>query len=449
LGAAWHWSLRATSSSTGALLLVRLSLGIRSIPPFVGRLVSTYECYTLHGGPIDTASQHFRLVHTSADSDARSGTLSTAHGTVKTPVFMPVGSQATVKALTPDEIREIGFEIILSNSYHLYLRPGVETIRAAGGLHGFMRWDRAILTDSGGFQVFSLAPLRRIDEEGVTFRSHIDGSTHRLTPEAAVQIQEGLGADIAMVLDDVAPASADERRLREALDRTHHWAERCLRARTREEQLLFAIVQGGNDPVLRRESVGTLTALDFPGYAIGGLSVGESKQVMYSVLDATVPLLPSDRPRYLMGVGAPEDLVEAVHRGVDMFDCVLPTRVARNGAVYTRNGRRNIRHASFREAFGPLDTGCDCYACRTFSAAYVHHLFKCEELLAYRLATIHNLAFMHRLVLEMRSAIAEDRFGSFRKGFLEAYQVTDESVRLADKDRFRQRRRRDDEERQF
>ena len=356
---------------------------------------------------------------------------------------MPVGSQATVKAVTPDEIRDIGFDIILSNSYHLYLRPGVETIRACGGLHDFMGWDRSILTDSGGFQVFSLASLRRIDEDGVTFRSHIDGSTHRLTPETAVQIQEGLGSDIAMVLDDVAPASADEQRLREALDRTHQWAERCLRSKTRDDQLLFAIVQGGNDPLLRRESAGVLTAMDFPGYAIGGLSVGESKQVMHSVLDETVPLLPANRPRYLMGVGAPEDLVECVHRGVDMFDCVLPTRVARNGAIYTRNGRRNMRHAGFRTDFGPLDADCDCYTCRTFSAAYVHHLFKCEELLAYRLATIHNLAFMHRLVADMRDAIAEDRFGSFRTAFLDAYRVTDESVRLAEKGRFKQRRRRD------
>ena len=403
----------------------------------------TYECYTLRGGPIDTASQHFRLAHTCADSSARSGSLSTRHGTVETPVFMPVGSQATVKALTPDELRDIGFEIILSNSYHLYLRPGVETVRACGGLHGFMGWDRAILTDSGGFQVFSLAPLRRIDEDGVTFRSHIDGSTHRLTPETAVQIQEGLGSDIAMVLDDVAPAGADERRLREALDRTHHWAERCLRARTREDQLLFAIVQGGNDPLLRRESAEVLTAMEFPGFAIGGLSVGESKDTMYRVLDETVPLLPQDRPRYLMGVGAPEDLVEAVHRGVDMFDCVLPTRVARNGAVYTRDGRRNIRHASFREQCGPLDFCCHCYTCRTFSAAYLHHLFKCEELLAYRLATIHNLAFMQRLVRDMRDAIRGDRFGAFRSAFLETYRVTDESVRMAEKDRFRQRQRRD------
>jgi len=405
--------------------------------------LATYEWYTLRGGFIDTASQHFQLAHTCADSCARAGSLSTSHGPVETPVFMPVGSQATVKALTPDELRDIGFEIILANSYHLYLRPGVETIRAYGGLHGFMGWDRAILTDSGGFQVFSLAPLRRIDEDGVTFRSHIDGSTHRLTPEAAVQIQEGLGSDIAMVLDDVAPASADERRLREALDRTHHWAERCLKARTREDQLLFAIVQGGNDPVLRRESAETLTSMDFPGFAIGGLSVGESKHVMYSVLDETVPLLPVCRPRYLMGVGAPEDLVEAVHRGVDMFDCVLPTRVARNGAIYTRSGRRSIRHASFREDFGPLDESCTCYTCRTFSAAYVHHLFKCEELLAYRLATIHNLAFMHRLVEQMREAIRQDRFSAFRAEFLDAYHVSDESVRMAEKDRFRQRRRRD------
>jgi len=368
------------------------------------------------------------------------GNLRTAHGPVQTPVFMPVGSQATVKSLTPDDLKDIGSQIVLSNSYHLYLRPGVETIRACGGLHSFMGWDRAILTDSGGFQVFSLAQLRRIDDDGVTFRSHIDGSTHRLTPEKCVEIQEGLGSDIAMVLDDVAPASADERRVREALDRTHRWAERCLESSTRTDQLLFAIVQGGDNLAMRRQSAQTLTAMPFPGYAIGGLSVGEPKSVMYSVLDATVPLLPRERPRYLMGVGAPEDLVEAVHRGIDMFDCVLPTRVARNGAVFTRGGRRNIRHAAFRDDLGPLDAGCDCYTCRTFSAAYVHHLFKCEELLAYRLATIHNLAFMQLLMLDMRKAILEDRYSEFRAAFLDSYRVTDESVRLAEKRRFHRSR---------
>ena len=346
---------------------------------------------------------------------------------------MPVGSQATVKSLASDDLRDIGCEILLSNAYHLYLRPGVEVIREAGGLHRFMSWDRAILTDSGGFQVFSLAPLRRIDDEGVMFRSHIDGSAHHLTPEKSIEIQEGLGADIIMALDDVPAGGADATRLAEAVERTHRWAERCLSAQRRADQLLFAIVQGGSDITLRRLSVRTLSAMDFPGYAVGGLSVGEPKDVMYSVLRETVPLLPVLRPRYLMGVGSPEDIVEAIWCGVDMFDCVLPTRVARNGAIYTRDGRRSIRQASFKTDWGPVDSECDCYTCRTFSAAYVHHLFKCEELLAYRLATIHNLRFMQRLVDDIREAIVADSLAAFRGEFLRRYRTTDEAVRLGQK----------------
>ncbi len=346
---------------------------------------------------------------------------------------MPVGSQATVKTLTSDDLREIGCRILLSNAYHLYLRPGVDVVREAGGLHRFMSWDRSILTDSGGFQVFSLAPLRHIDDEGVTFRSHIDGSTHHLTPERSIEIQEGLGADIVMVLDDVPAGGVSQSRLIEAVERTHRWAERCLRAQRRTDQLLFAIVQGGGDIGLRRHSVRTLAALDFPGYAMGGLSVGEPKEVMYSTLREIVPLMPADRPRYLMGVGSPEDIVEGVWYGVDMFDCVLPTRVARNGAVYTRHGRRNIRHSSFRTRWGPIDDECGCYTCRTFSAAYVHHLFKCEELLAYRLATIHNLYFMQQLVEDIRRAIAGGSLFAFRSDFHQRYRTTDESVRLSQK----------------
>ena len=350
---------------------------------------------------------------------------------------MPVGSQATVKSLAPEDLRAIGSDIILCNAYHLYLRPSVQIVEESGGLHKFMAWDRAILTDSGGFQVFSLAPLRRIDDDGVTFRSHIDGSEHRLTPEKAVLNQEGLGADIIMVLDDVPSGTADSARVLEAVHRTHRWAERCLAAQSRTDQLMFAIVQGGRDLELRRMSARTLSSMDFPGYAIGGLSVGESKASMYSVLEETVPLLPAKRPRYLMGVGAPEDLVEGVWHGVDMFDCVLPTRVARNGAVYTSSGRRNVRHADFKHQFGPLDPECDCYTCRTFSAAYVHHLFKCEELLAYRLSTIHNLSFMHRLMANMRDAIARGSFASFRDDFRRRYKPTDETVRLAQRRRHR------------
>ena len=346
---------------------------------------------------------------------------------------MPVGSQATVKSLASDDLRDIGNEILLSNAYHLYLRPGVEVIRQAGGLHRFMSWDRAILTDSGGFQVFSLAPLRRIDDEGVTFRSHIDGSTHRLTPESSVEIQEGLGADIIMVLDDVPASGVDGGRLSEAVERTHRWAERCLASQRRDDQLLFSIVQGGSDMALRRHSARTLSAMDFPGYAVGGLSVGESKDAMYSVLRETVPLLPVNRPRYLMGVGSPEDIVEGVWCGVDMFDCVLPTRVARNGAVFTRDGRRSIRNASFKSQWDPIDSECDCHTCRTFSAAYVHHLFRCEELLAYRLATIHNLRFMQRLMDDIRRAIAADSLVAFRTEFRERYRTTDEAVRMGQK----------------
>ncbi len=348
-------------------------------------------------------------------------------------MFMPVGSQATVKSLAPDDLREIGCDIILCNAYHLYLRPGVETVHRVGGLHRFMSWDRAILTDSGGFQVFSLAPLRKIDDEGVVFRSHIDGSEHRLTPEKAIENQEGLGADIIMVLDDVPSGTADTARVTEAVHRTHHWAERCLAAQRRSDQLLFAIVQGGGDLGLRKLSARTLAAMDFPGYAVGGLSVGEPKELMYSVLEETVPLLPAGRPRYLMGVGSPEDLVEGVRCGVDMFDCVLPTRVARNGAVYTLVGRRNVRRAEFKLQDGPLDPDCDCYTCRTFSASYVHHLFKCEELLAYRLATIHNLSFVQRLMKRIRDAIVQGTFESFRDDFRRLYQPTDETARLAQK----------------
>ncbi len=343
---------------------------------------------------------------------------------------MPVGSQATVKSLTPDDLYGIGFQMLLANAYHLYLRPGIDVIHESGGLHRFMAWDGSLLTDSGGFQVFSLAALRSIDNDGVRFRSHIDGSEHRLTPERSIEIQETLGADIIMVLDDVPAGGSDSARVRQSLDRTHRWAERCLRAKQRRDQSLFAIVQGGGDVELRKRSAATLASLGFPGYAIGGLSVGEPKEVMYRVLEATVPLLPSDKPRYLMGVGAPEDIVEAVWYGVDMFDCVLPTRVARNGALYTRDGRRSVRHASFKSSWEPVDPDCTCYTCRTFSVAYLHHLFKCEELLAYRLATIHNLSFFHRLLLEIRAAIEEQRFTSFRDEFHQRYRRTNEKVRL-------------------
>ncbi|MFW6056177.1 MAG: tRNA guanosine(34) transglycosylase Tgt [Chloroflexota bacterium] len=383
------------------------------------------------GGTISLPLWQFEITATDRATHARLGRLTMRHGSVETPVFMPVGSQATVKSVTPEEVNGAGGEIILCNSYHLYLRPGVEVVRSAGGLHAFMGWNGGIITDSGGFQVFSLAGLRKLDDDGVTFRSHIDGSEHRLTPESSVAIQEGLGADIIMALDDVPAGDASEARVWDAVDRTYRWAERCLKAQTRADQALFAIVQGGRDLHLRAQSARALSALDLPGYAIGGLSVGEAKSTMYSVLASVAPLLPEHKPRYLMGVGAPDDLVEAVSHGVDMFDCVLPTRVARNGAVYTSSGRRNIRHACFKLRGDALEQGCDCYTCRTFSAGYVHHLFRCEELLAYRLATLHNLRFMHRLMNRMKDAIKAGEFSSFREEFVRTYVPSNEDVRLA------------------
>jgi len=346
---------------------------------------------------------------------------------------MPVGTQATVKTLAPPDLEDLGAQIVLANAYHLYLRPGPDLIASLGGLHRFMAWPHSILTDSGGFQVMSLGHLRKVTEEGVCFRSHIDGSEHFLTPERVVEIEEQLGADIIMAFDECAMQPADYRYTREAMERTHRWAERCLRAHQRGDQALFGIVQGGVYPDLRRESSRFLASLDFPGYGIGGLSVGEPKDQMWAALEEVMPFLPPYRPRYLMGVGSPEDLVEGIARGVDMFDCVLPTRVARNGAFFTANGRCNIRNARFRTQREPLDPHCDCYTCRTFSAAYLHHLFRSEELLAYRLATIHNLRFLVRLVERCREAILKGYFAQFREEFLSSYRPTDQEVRLKQK----------------
>ena len=311
--------------------------------------------------------------------------------------------------------------MVLGNTYHLYLRPGIEIIERLGGLHQFMSWDGPILTDSGGYQIFSLAPLRRISEEGVVFRSHIDGSEHFLTPELVIQFQERLGADIIMPLDECPPYGKDLEATRDAMERTHHWAERCKRAHQRDEQALYGIVQGGTFPQLRRDSAAFLTSSGFPGYAIGGLSLGEPKEVMLSILEETVACLPEDKPRYLMGVGSPEELLECVARGVDIFDSAFPTRVARNGALFTSSGRCNILNARFREWEEPVDAGCDCYTCGNFSAAYLHHLFRCEELLAYRLATIHNLRFIIRLMEQIRDSISDASFPAFRKDFLARY----------------------------
>lgn len=371
----------------------------------------------------------FRVLATDMDTPARVGELRTSHGLVETPVFMPVGTQATVKTLTPDDLRTIGATIILSNAYHLYLRPGSDLIARLGDLHGFMAWDRSIVTDSGGFQVFSLGHLRDLDEGGVTFRSHIDGSTHRFTPESVIRIEEELGADIAMVLDECTPYPATEGEARISFERTTRWAERSRDTHRRTDQALFGIVQGGMYSHLRRESAAQLVALDFPGYGIGGLSVGEPKSLFYEMLAVSAAALPAHKPRYVMGIGAPEDLFEAVGNGVDMFDCVLQTRLGRNGALFTRAGRINIRNSRFRGMEEPVDQICDCYTCRTFSLAYLHHLFRAEELLAYRLASLHNLRWTIKLVEEMREHIRLGTFAGFRRGFLAGYTPTDASVR--------------------
>lgn len=359
---------------------------------------------------------------------ARAGVLTTPHGVIQTPVFMPVGTQATVKSVSPHELRELQAQIILSNTYHLYLRPGSDLIERFGGLHSFMSWDGPILTDSGGFQVFSLAHNRKIDDEGVTFKSHIDGSTHRFTPEMVMRVEEQLGADIIMVLDECTPYPSPHDYNVRALARTHAWAERCKAAHTRSDQALFAIVQGSTYPDLRRESALTLAGLNFPGYAIGGLSVGEPKEEMHHILEETTPLLPEGKPRYLMGVGSPEDLVECVARGIDMFDCVLPTRVARNGALLTRDGRLPIKSARYATKDEPIEPDCDCYACRHFSLGYLHHLFRSEELLAYRLNSIHNLRFMTRIIEEIRTSILDATFPLYREEFLARYKPTDRAA---------------------
>jgi len=375
---------------------------------------------------------------------ARLGELVTPHGRVATPAFMPVATQATVKTLTPEEVRELGAEMVLCNAYHLYLRPGVAAVERLGGLHRFMRWTGPILTDSGGFQVFSMGSLRQVDEQGIRFRSHIDGSEHYFTPELAIRNQEGLGADIIMCLDQCIAFGEDKEAVRQAMERTHRWAEVCHRTHSacqrQEEQALFGIVQGGAFSDLREESAGIISAIPFSGYAIGGLAVGESKDRMYEVTQQVSDLLPRNKPRYLMGVGSPEDLVESVARGVDLFDCVLPTRVARNGALFTAQGRVNIGNRRFADLDQPLDAECDCYCCRNYSAAYLWHLFKAKEILGLRLASVHNLRFIQRLMEEIRSAINEERFEKFRESFWSRYVPTDEATRREQKRKWLQAR---------
>jgi len=364
----------------------------------------------------------YELIKQCSKTGARVGRLYTPHGVFDTPIFMPVGTQATVKAMSPDELKDMGAGIILSNTYHLYLRPGHDLVAEAGGLHKFMQWDRGILTDSGGFQVFSLGPLRKITEEGVTFRSHLDGSKHFLSPEKATEVQMALGADIIMAFDECVPYPADYEYARQSTQRTTRWAERCKKAHTRKDQALFGIVQGGMYKELRTMSAQDLISLDFSGYAIGGLSVGEPKPLMYEMLDHTVPLLPSNKPRYLMGVGTPDCLLEGVMYGIDMFDCVFPTRVARNGTVMTNRGRLVVKNAEFARDFRPIDPECGCYTCRNFSRAYIRHLLKTDEIFGLRLTTTHNLYFLLNFMKEMRKAILEDRFLAFREEFWTHYR---------------------------
>mgnify|MGYP000155286130 FL=1 len=366
---------------------------------------------------------YFELIKEDARSGARLGKLHTPHGTFDTPMFMPVGTQATVKTLTPDELYAMHSQVILSNTYHLFLRPGTELVRKAGGLHKFMRYDRGMLTDSGGFQVFSLGEMRKIKEEGVTFRSHLDGSRQFLSPEVATKAQEDLGADIIMAFDECIPYPAERDYAKQSTERTTRWAKRCLAAKKRDDQGMFGIIQGGMYPDLRAWSAKTITELDFAGFAIGGLSVGEPHPLMYDILGKTTDLMPKDKARYLMGVGTPDCLVEGVNLGVDMFDCVYPTRVARNGTAMLPTGRLVVRNAQYAEDFRPIDEDCDCYTCRNFSRAYIRHLFKAEETLALRLLSIHNLHFLLKFTEKMRDAIANDRFVEFREQFLANYET--------------------------
>ena len=359
----------------------------------------------------------FELLHVDSKTGARRGRLHTPHGVIETPVFMPVGTQASVKTMTSDELKDCHAEIILSNTYHLHLRPGEDLIAEAGDLHSFMNWDRPILTDSGGFQVFSLAELRKVTEDGVEFRSHLDGSKHFFAPETSIGIQEKLGSDIIMQFDECSPYPCDHARAKAALGRTLRWLDRCMKAKTRDDQALFGIVQGAFYKDLRIESARQLAQLDLPGYGIGGLSVGEPKEIMYEMLDEIRTYMPENKPRYLMGVGSPDCLVEGVLRGVDMFDCVLATRVARNGTVFTRDGRLVVRNAKYAHDFTPLEADCDCYACKNYTRGYIRHLLKAQEILPLRLNSIHNIRFLTRLMEDMRAAIEQDLFADWCEEF--------------------------------
>ena len=364
----------------------------------------------------------YELIKQDETTGARAGIIHTPHGSFPTPIFMPVGTQATVKGVSPEELKDLGAGIILSNTYHLFLRPGMELVKEAGGLHKFMHWDGAILTDSGGFQVFSLGELRKITEEGVTFRSHLDGSRKFLSPEVSMEVQMCLGSDIVMAFDECVPYPADYEYAKRSTERTLRWAKRCQAAMTAPNQGLFGIVQGGMYKDLREWHAKEMTALDFPGYAVGGLSVGEPKELMYEMLEYSTAHLPKDKARYLMGVGTPDHLVEGVARGIDMFDCVYPTRVARNGMAMTWHGRLVMKNSNFTHDHNVLEEGCGCYACRNgYTRAYIRHLVRAGEIFGLRLLSLHNLYFLEEFVRRMRTAILEDRFPAFRAEFLENY----------------------------
>jgi len=365
---------------------------------------------------------NYELVAEDRKTGARAGLLHTPHGVFKTPMFMPVGTQATVKTVTPEELEEMGAQIILSNTYHLFLRPGTELIHEAGELHRFMNWNKGILTDSGGFQVFSLGAMRKITEEGVYFRSFLDGSKQFLSPEISIRAQEDLGSDIAMAFDECIPYPADYEYARKSTERTTRWAKRCIKAHQRTDRGIFGIIQGGMYKDLRKQSAMEISSLPFDGVAVGGLSVGEPHDLMYDILEETTQWMPKGKARYLMGVGTPDCLVEGVARGVDMFDCVFPTRVARNGMAMIHTGRMNMKNKQYKRDFCPIEESCGCYTCRNYTRAYIRHLYKSEELLAFRLVTIHNLYFLLQFMRDMREAIVQGNFSEFREHFMEHYK---------------------------
>ena len=365
---------------------------------------------------------NYELVAEDRKTGARAGLLHTPHGVFKTPMFMPVGTQATVKTVTPEELEEMGSQIILSNTYHLFLRPGTELIHEAGELHRFMNWNKGILTDSGGFQVFSLGAMRKITEEGVYFRSFLDGSKQFLSPEISIRAQEDLGSDIAMAFDECIPYPADYEYARKSTERTTRWAKRCIKAHQRTDRGIFGIIQGGMYKDLRKQSAMEISSLPFDGVAVGGLSVGEPHDLMYDILEETIQWMPKGKARYLMGVGTPDCLVEGVARGVDMFDCVFPTRVARNGMAMIHTGRMNMKNKQYERDFRPIEESCGCYTCRNYTRAYIRHLYKSEELLAFRLVTIHNLYFLLQFMRDMREAIVQGNFLEFREHFMEHYK---------------------------